>query len=512
MNSSLSSVVVRAKARHTASVIFIHGLGDTGYGWEPVAQLLSRSLPHVKFVLPTAPEQPVTLNGGFRMPSWFDIRSLNKIAVDEDEDGMNASLRRLNELVRAEIDSGIPAKRIVLGGFSQGGAMSLFTGLQLEHQLAGLAVLSGYLPVRERIMARATDASKRTPIFQAHGTADEVVLYQYGEMTAEALRQSGYAVDFHSYRHMGHSSCDEELRDLLAFLTKCLPEQDKFKVELKLASSRLRLLQEKQTALSTRARRGISELLESGKAASAAVRVEGIIRDDLHVEAMEIVELFCELLCTRAGLIDQSATVDPGLGEAVSSVIYASGRIDIKELPRIRDMLGAKYGKDVVAGAMDNADGRVNARLVQKLSLDPPSERLVRVYLKEIAAAYRVDWAPEGDDDDAPSGGLRELAAAVPSPIEVTPADSEPQEPPSSGAKGSDSAKESDSETQLPSVPVPRDPTPRALEPATVAEPADAATKQDKAPVAKQDKAPPGDSGVPTMDELQRRLEALRRL
>ncbi|KAJ1729597.1 hypothetical protein LPJ61_003446 [Coemansia biformis] len=221
---SLSSVVLRATGTHTASVIFVHGLGDSGYGWEPVAKILAQSLPHVKFVLPHAPEQPVTLNGGFRMPSWYDIRSLDKIATNEDEDGMNASMRKLNELVRSEIDAGIPAGRIVLGGFSQGGAMALFTGLQSEYKLAGLAVLSGYLPVHERIMARATDASKRTPIFHGHGTADEVVLFQYGEMSAKILQQSGYSVDLRPYRHMGHSTSDEELRDLQTFLVKCLPD------------------------------------------------------------------------------------------------------------------------------------------------------------------------------------------------------------------------------------------------------------------------------------------------
>ncbi|KAJ2355154.1 hypothetical protein IWW50_003973 [Coemansia erecta] len=220
---SLSSVVVRARAAHTASVIFVHGLGDSGYGWEPVAQMLARTLPHVKFVLPHAPEQAVTLNGGFRMPSWYDIRSLDKIAADEDEQGMSVSMQRLNELIRSEIDAGVPAARIVLGGFSQGGAMALFTGLQSELQLAGLAVLSGYLPLRERLLMRATDASKRVPVFHGHGTADEVVLFQYGEMTRNALQQSGYSVDFHAYNHMGHSTCDDEIRDLQSFLAACIP-------------------------------------------------------------------------------------------------------------------------------------------------------------------------------------------------------------------------------------------------------------------------------------------------
>ncbi|KAJ2219030.1 hypothetical protein GGF40_003025 [Coemansia sp. RSA 1286] len=221
---SLSTVIVNARKAHTASVIFIHGLGDSGYGWKPVAEMLSPSLPHVKFVLPNAPEQPVTLNGGFRMPSWYDIKSLNKIANDEDESGMNASMIKINQVIRAELDRGIPAERIVLGGFSQGGAMTLYTGLQTEYRLGGLVVLSGYLPLRERLLSRATDVSKRIPIFQGHGQIDEVVLYQYGQMTQEALKKSGYNVEFNSYDYMGHSSCNEEIDDLKDFLEKAIPE------------------------------------------------------------------------------------------------------------------------------------------------------------------------------------------------------------------------------------------------------------------------------------------------
>ncbi|KAJ2104430.1 hypothetical protein IW146_008649 [Coemansia sp. RSA 922] len=222
---SLQSVVLKARGTHTASVIFIHGLGDSGHGWAPVAQMLARTQPHVKFILPHAPEQPVTLNGGFRMPSWYDIKSLDQIARNEDEAGMNASMMKINELIKSEIDSGIPANRIVLGGFSQGGAMTLFTGLQSEYRFGGIVVLSGYLPVRDKLMARMTDASKKVPIFQAHGTADEVVLYQYGEMTSKELVKRGYNVDFRSYNHMGHSTCEDELLHLQMFLKKSIPEK-----------------------------------------------------------------------------------------------------------------------------------------------------------------------------------------------------------------------------------------------------------------------------------------------
>ncbi|KAJ2814073.1 hypothetical protein H4S07_000182 [Coemansia furcata] len=137
-------------------------------------------LPRVKFILPYWPKQPVTLNGRFRMPSWYDIKSLYRIASNKDEAGMNTSMLKIKKFIESEINSGIPAGRIVLGGFSQGDAMTLFTGLQSEYRLGGLAVLSGYLPIRDRILKRATDASKSVPIFQAHGTTDEVVLLQYG--------------------------------------------------------------------------------------------------------------------------------------------------------------------------------------------------------------------------------------------------------------------------------------------------------------------------------------------
>ncbi|KAJ2660295.1 hypothetical protein IWW48_003004 [Coemansia sp. RSA 1200] len=223
--STLPAAIVRARSTHTASVIFIHGLGDSGHGWVPVAQILSQSLPHVKFIMPHALEQAVTVNGGFRMPSWYDIKSLEKIAGDEDEAGMNASMMKINELIRSEVDAGIPANRIVLGGFSQGAALTLFTGLQSERRFAGLAVLSGYLPIRDKILTRATDASKKVPVFQAHGTADEVVMFQYGEMTNEVLKKNGYNVDFRTYRHMGHSTCNDEIKDLGQFLSKQLPEQ-----------------------------------------------------------------------------------------------------------------------------------------------------------------------------------------------------------------------------------------------------------------------------------------------
>ncbi|KAJ2840450.1 Vacuolar protein sorting-associated protein ist1, partial [Coemansia sp. 'formosensis'] len=325
-------------------------------------------LPWIKFFLSHAPEQPVTLNGKSRMPSWYDIKSLYRIASNKDEAGMNTSMLKINKFIKSEIDSGIPAGRIILGGFSQGDAMTLFAGLQSEYRLSGLAMLSSYLPIRNHSLKRVTDASKSASIFQVHGTADEVVLFQYDEMTSKALEESGYNVDFRpynvdfrSYNHM---------------------------VELKLAISRLKLLQAKKSSLNLKARREIAPLLEAGKIESATIRVENIIREDLNVEALEMAELYCELLIARAGLIDQSRTVDPGVSEAVHSLIYASARVEVRELAMLRDMLTAKYGKELVREAMDNAAGLANEKLVRKLSADTPPDSLIKMYLTEIASFY----------------------------------------------------------------------------------------------------------------------------
>lgn len=217
---SLTSVILKSRTAHTATVIFLHGLGDTGRGWEPVAHQLARLLPHIKFILPNAPIQPITLNHGMSMPAWYDIRSLEDITQMEDEPGMQRSMVQINQLIRSEIDSGIPANRIVLGGFSQGGALALYTGLQLEYRLGGLVVMSGYLPVREQLSKMKTEASSKIPVFQAHGRADDVVMNQFGEMSRRWLEANGNQVEFHGFDHMGHSACEEEIEELGKFLKK----------------------------------------------------------------------------------------------------------------------------------------------------------------------------------------------------------------------------------------------------------------------------------------------------
>ncbi|KAJ2032148.1 Vacuolar protein sorting-associated protein ist1 [Coemansia sp. S610] len=302
----------------------------------------------------------------------------------------------------------------------------------------------------------------------------------------------------------------------------------KFKVELKLASNRLRLLQGKKSSLNLRARREIAPLLEAGKSESAAIRVESIIREDLTIEALEMVELYCELLAARLGLIDQSRTLDPGVSEAVHSLIYASTRVDVRELTMLREMLVAKYGKEMVLEAMENGKGLVNAKLVKKLSVGVPPESLVRVYLEEIASFYRVDWRPPGadsGDDDTPSGGLAEPASDVPVDLAETPVESESLAGLAAVGEGSGDEVETDKDESLPSVPVTKPATAAAVavademetEGPTVEPPITLpeAKAPSKAPVAAPAKAKasrqPGDGGIPSLEDLQRRFEALKR-
>ncbi|KAJ3487246.1 hypothetical protein NLI96_g3661 [Meripilus lineatus] len=231
---ALKFVSVAARAKHSATVIFVHGLGDTGYGWAPIAEMFSRdpALAHVKWVLPHAPVMPVTANMGAQMPSWFDIPSFD--FKEEDEPGMLKSMRSLNELITTEVDSGIPAERVVLGGFSQGGAMSLLTGLTTERKLGGVVVLSGWLPLRDKFKVMASDHVKKLPIFWGHGRNDPLVRFQWGSASEKlgvaevsqpppSTRTTG--LEFHGYSGVTHSTSEEELDDLRTWISKTIPQE-----------------------------------------------------------------------------------------------------------------------------------------------------------------------------------------------------------------------------------------------------------------------------------------------
>lgn len=215
----------------TASLIVLHGLGADGSDFVPFCQELDLSaVPGLgadgglRFVLPSAPVMPVSLNGGYEMPAWYDILPVphsDAPSAPRRED--EASLRRaqgwIDGLVQREIDRGIPSERIVLMGFSQGCAMTLMAGLRNPHRLGGLIALSGYLPLLDTTAAERHSANQHTPIFMAHGDADDVVVPTRGAAARDHLRSLGYQVDWHTYP-MAHSLCMEEVEDINGWLVR----------------------------------------------------------------------------------------------------------------------------------------------------------------------------------------------------------------------------------------------------------------------------------------------------
>jgi len=225
MATTIKPVIIQPSAKHSATIIFLHGLGDTGHGWAEELQTIKPT--YAKLICPTAPTAAVTINNGFRMPSWFDIRSLDKNSPDQDEEGIKAASASILAMIQAEIDGvdgnpGIPATRIILGGFSQGGALSLYTGLTGPVTLGGVVSLSGYLPISETI---PWDNIQKPKILQCHGDADTVVPFAFGLQSSAALksRLPASSYSFRVYRGMDHCSCAEELSDVKDFLDDTIP-------------------------------------------------------------------------------------------------------------------------------------------------------------------------------------------------------------------------------------------------------------------------------------------------
>jgi len=209
----LETVEVETGPLPTAAVIWLHGLGADGHDFEPaVPQLVRPGGRALRFVFPHAPVRPVTLNGGMPMRAWYDIVRLNRLGP-EDETGMRSS----DAAVRALI----PSARIVLAGFSQGGALALYTGTRFAEQLAGIVGLSCYLPIADKLKNEADAANRATPIFMGHGTLDAVVDPRLGAAAHAQLEAAGYKVEWHDYP-MAHSVCIEELAAIAAFLQRVL--------------------------------------------------------------------------------------------------------------------------------------------------------------------------------------------------------------------------------------------------------------------------------------------------
>lgn len=204
-----------------ASVIVLHGLGADGSDFVPVAEALDLSaVGAVRFVFPHAPVRPVTINGGYRMRAWYDILGTD-LQRREDEAGLRESAQAIAALIDRERERGIAAHRIVLAGFSQGCAMTLLTGLRYPERLAGLAGMSGYLPLADSTAAERSEANRAVPIFLAHGSEDEIVAPARGRASRDALAALGHAVEWHEYP-MEHSVCPEEIGALNQWLLRVL--------------------------------------------------------------------------------------------------------------------------------------------------------------------------------------------------------------------------------------------------------------------------------------------------
>ncbi|KAG0050958.1 hypothetical protein BGZ83_004251 [Gryganskiella cystojenkinii] len=222
----LTSIVQEAIGEHTATIIFLHGFGDSGAGWASVGEQFAPYVPHVKFIFPNAPPLPISINGGMLIPAWYDIDVSSIAEKKQDEAGLLLSRQKVMQIVKEEIEQNkIPTNRILIGGFSQGCVLGLLTALTADHKFAGIVGLSGYLPLHDKIMDMSSYANKNTPIFWGHGTLDKTVKYDYGEQTVEFLQKNEYKVQFHSYPHMSHSVNNQELSDLLAFIKEVLPQE-----------------------------------------------------------------------------------------------------------------------------------------------------------------------------------------------------------------------------------------------------------------------------------------------
>jgi len=221
MPNFLPHVEIESGPNPTAAVIWLHGLGADGNDFATVVpQLQLNGCQAIRFVFPHAPVMPVTVNGGYVMPAWYDILGANLLS-QQDAVGIKRSEHAIAALLDRELDRGISHENIVLAGFSQGCAMALHTGLRYKQKLAGIVALSGYLPLADTLAHERSQANLNTPIFIAHGTQDPVVVMDRGEVSKNALIALGYSVQWKTYV-MGHSVHPDELADISKFLRDVL--------------------------------------------------------------------------------------------------------------------------------------------------------------------------------------------------------------------------------------------------------------------------------------------------
>ena len=217
MHSELSTIEIQPKSAHKYSVIWLHGLGADGHDFEGIAPELHLNVEHsIHFIFPNAPIQPITINGGMSMRAWYDILEMS-LERKVDIAGIYQSVKLVEQLIKREIDRGVPSEHILLAGFSQGGVIALHTGLRYPHKLAGIIGLSTYLPTIEQLKTERSTVNNNTPIFMGHGILDAVVAIESGKAVFHALNNMEYNVEWHDYL-MEHSVCIEEIGHISTFI------------------------------------------------------------------------------------------------------------------------------------------------------------------------------------------------------------------------------------------------------------------------------------------------------
>lgn len=227
MTSILPNITLDTGSNPRHSIIWLHGLGADGEDFVPIAEEMNLPVA-VRYIFPHAPMRPVTINGGYVMRAWYDIligaasaEISASIGRNEDAKGLRESQAEVEKLIAQERQRGIPAKNIYLAGFSQGGAVVLYTGLRHKEQLGGILALSTYMPLLKTLREEAEAVAGNVPIFMAHGQSDPVIPYAFGRASGDELAGQGYRVEWHSYA-MPHSVCPEEIRDIELWLSQRL--------------------------------------------------------------------------------------------------------------------------------------------------------------------------------------------------------------------------------------------------------------------------------------------------
>ncbi|HKK15705.1 MAG TPA: alpha/beta hydrolase-fold protein [Gammaproteobacteria bacterium] len=217
MTDTGNAVFIEPGEHHRSSVIWLHGLGANGHDFEPIIPELGLPANHgIRFIFPHAPVRPVTINGGMSMPAWYDVRHID-LRQQEDATSIRASAGIIEDFIDSERSRGIPAEKILLAGFSQGGAVALYCGLRHPQKLAGILALSAYLPLPDTLADEANPANRETPVMMCHGIYDPVIPVVTGQQSCELLQQNGYKVSWHSYP-MQHAVCLEEIQAIADWL------------------------------------------------------------------------------------------------------------------------------------------------------------------------------------------------------------------------------------------------------------------------------------------------------